>query len=83
MVEVGVGAAVAVGTGVGVGVETKVDVGAAPVSQAARSNTRDQAAGKTNLRNLMETETSLRSVSNDRVAHLPRKGSIKLPRTRR
>lgn len=92
-VRVGVGTAVAVGTDVGVAVDTGVDVGVGsgigvevgvpPASQATRNNARNQVTVRRDLHNLMETETSLRTVSNDRMGHLPRGGLMKLRRIKR
>lgn len=92
-VRVGVGTAVAVGTDVdvavdtggdvGVGIGIGVEVGVPPASQATRNNARNQVTGRRDLHNLMETEPSLRTISNDRMGHLPRERRMKLRRTKR
>jgi hypothetical protein len=79
VVGVAVGTRVDVGVGIGMGVGVTVEVGTAPVSQATMSNARNQVAGRKNLHNFMETGASLRTVSNNRMGHLPQEGRIMPP----
>ncbi|MDP6494405.1 MAG: hypothetical protein QGI09_03070 [Dehalococcoidia bacterium] len=79
-VRVGVGTPVAVGTAidiaVGVGVGTRglgvtVSVEVAPAWQAARNSTRNQHTDRSTLHNLMKLGTSLGTLGNNLMRHLP------------